>query len=371
MPTGNYGQDVFATALQEHLPQLFDDWTEHNAIVEGVWRKKQKVGLKGLYREFGVVTGPPGRAVNITSPGMATGTGTRNPTGTKGSEYPARIMYEVDVPRGELDAITPGNPQPVEHLLKQYVDQGIAHLFKMFDEQIAMGGVSGVEGLFTLNAEATYNPRGNVRTGWLEFTPQGSQTAVVHGVSAVDFETWRNQYAHMNSMSGEGLHVIRQALGDANIQGAALGVCDVGLADRASYYNLLKEIPDHVRFTLKEGRSGRVVDSAPGQKTTRSGILFDEDCRIYRADAIRRDQFNSANAQLGLIYFLNTDCIEAFVSGRDPDANVGNSTKDDFRFERPYRVQGTDSIRYEILWDGNFHTTSRRKHVAVTGGAQD
>lgn len=358
------GQDVLATALQEHMPGVFEQWTTWHPVWDQILNKGGWERLKGPYRVFSVVTGPPGKVDQIND-GSQTMTGVRKQTGVFGREYGTRLIYHFDVPLKDLDECS--GPNDLARILKNYPEAGMSDFAERLSAQFVMGNGEEVGGFFTLNSDTTYDPDGTAVDGGLEFVAPASQSKTVHNIAATSSNGWTNQYGHISSMANDGLKTLRRALGDANYQGQTLGKCDIGLADVDSYYNYIDVLTDPVRITYGEAKKG-VGDPAPDQG--RDGVMLDG-LKLFPERFIIPASFSTSAAQNGVIYLLNTNMIEMFSIGDNGETGgVKQTNKGNFRMRGPFRIPDADAVRTEIVFHANCHLTSRRHHAVVTGGAQ-
>ena len=246
-----FSPDVIVTALQELQEGYKETFTLSHEAFDRIVDKGQKSKLLHPFKEFGLVPEGPG-TLNGVVDGDEFLNGGRRQSAVRGNTYAATLIYVYDVPGQDLREAN--GEADVIGLIKKYPERALMDFQDIIARQLVMGNGPGASQFFTLNGDATYNPKGlGARQGMLSFAPSLSQTGNVFGVTRNSLVGWHNQYAHVTSMGGDGFKKIRKAYWDASQQMAkAEGDVDLMFADRDSYDNYIDELNDFVQFVNRE-----------------------------------------------------------------------------------------------------------------------
>lgn len=363
--------DVVASVLQELLPDLNEQFTAWHPMIERVVKGQRFELAKGRYWEFRVVTGGPGRAVQISHGGVVI-PAVRRQNYTKGRQDASRIIYPFDIPMLDVAEVS-GNKDALRALIKTYPESAISDVYEGISRQIARGtggsgsvaDDAGYQGIVTLNGDQDYFPDGVTgRDGVFQPLAAGSQTNTVFelGLSGAASPTtgWEHQYAHITAFPSDGREQMRDVYWAAGRKGNKFeeGI-DLIIGDPASYANYLADLDEHVETVEVKN------DHVPG--AIRKGVKF-LDADFFAEEAIDisdTTSFSSAAMQSGVMYFLCTKTWEGRRLGSDDKME----TKGMFSMRGPTRVPDMDAYRWEIVNHWNFHCNELRKNGLVTGGA--
>lgn len=364
--------DVLNLVLQELAPELNETFTKWHPFLDRVaGPKKQLKKAKGRYHEFKVITSGPGAATQISTGTEQFGTG-RTQNTVKGNAFGTRFIYHFAIPGLDL-AETAGNPDMIKSLVKEYPEQGLAHLKELVVAQMVRGAGSsgsltaaaGLAGLCTLNGQQDYTPAGTALDGVFMPAAPASQTQTVFGIpmqgaAASPTTGWAHQYQDINSFAVDGREKLRLARNTANKQGgSASGIVDLMLGDAASFANYESDLDAHVETASVKD------DHVPAK--IRSGIKFG-DADFFDEDAIDltdTTSFTTATTRNGVIYGLNMSQWDGFRFGDDEKME----TKGFFSFRNGTRIPDMDAWRFEIVNHFQIFCTQLRNQFLVTGGA--
>jgi hypothetical protein len=356
-----FSPDILVTALQELLPGYSETWTKFHPGFDLIVEKGGKTKLKNPYVEFGLTPEGPGTINDIGSDPDRFLNGGRRQSSVRGNEYAATLAYVYDVPGQDLREAN-GEADLVQ-LIKSYPERALMDFKETIARQLVMGNGPGAGSVFTLNGDATYNPKNlGARSGMFEFAAPAAQNNTIHGVVANSIVGWHTQYRHITAMGGDGLKQMRGAYWDALTEGSSPeGPVNLMLGDRDSFDNYIDELTDIVQFIDKKAASGG--DPAPGSNV-RKGVAF-HDAVFYPEPYITRADFVTAAAQAGVIYGVNTSLLSLRTQGSDAKMETGG----DFAHRGPTRLPTQDMFRYEYILSLLIHTRDLRRHFSVTGGA--
>lgn len=350
--------DVLATALQELMPHYSELFTTWHPLMEKIVLKGNfdRDVLQGPFREFVVQTAGPGQVTQILT-GSEVISGGRNQAALRGNTFAPRLIYAFDVPGKDLAEAN--GEQDLARILKDYPESAIGDFHERISDQLGTGNGDSVGGFPTLNGDATFNPNGTARDGFLEFKATGTQINTVHDINKTTTPGWENQYETISSFSVEGRAKMRKAFFAANRQGAKMqGDIDCMIGDELSYLNYIEDLDEQIQVTAIKN------DTAPGN--VRQGMMF-LTSPFYLDDAIdiADAAFTTADARRGVIYMLKTSLWYAYTLGHDSS----QETKGDFAVRGPFRIPEQDLFRYEIVLNMGMHTNQLRGNAVVTGGA--
>jgi hypothetical protein len=355
-----FSADIIVTALQELMPGYQETWTKFHPAFDHIVSKGNKTKASAPFKEFGLVPEGPG-TLNTVIDGDEYLVGGRRQSAVRGNTYATTLIYVWDLPHQDLrDASTEAD---VVGLIKKYPDRAIADFEEIIAQQLVMGNGPGAGSFFTLNGDATYNPKGlGARQGMFDFVAAASQTNTVFGVAKNSIVGWHNQYAHITSMGGNGLKQIRKAYWNANQQGAkANGDVDLMISDRDSFDNYVDEQVQFVEFVKPESQ---VKKGDPGALPLRSGIKF-SGATWYPEQYMVPASFTTTAATEGVIYGLHTSYLHCYTQGSD----AKQETNGDFAFKGPIALPTQDMSRFQYVLAMGMYSDNLRCQFAVTGGA--
>lgn len=356
-----YSPDVLVTALQELMPGYRNTWDTYHPCFDAIVSRGQKRTLKHPWLEFGLVPEGPG-SLNDVIDGDEFLKGGRRQSAVRGKAYASTLIYVYDVPGQDLREAN-GEADVVE-LIRKYPERALLDFQDIIARQLVMGNGPGASSFFTLNGDATYNPKGlTAQNGMMAFTDAASQTGNVFEVTRNSILGWHNQYGHITSMGANGLKTMRKAYWDASQQMAqAEGDVDLMFADRDTYDNYIDELNDFVQFVNRE-KDTKEGDPAPSK--LREGVRF-QNATMYAEPYIVRSKFVTPNAQQGVCYGLHSASLHVFTQGSDAKMETGG----DFAHRGPVRLPNQDMWRYEYVLSMGLYSDNLRCNFAVTGGAQ-
>lgn len=355
-----FSPDVLITALQELLPGYTETWTKFHPAFDAIVQKGQKSKAKHPWKEFGLVPEGPGTLNDVGTDPDRFLNGGRRQNSVRASTYAATLLYVYDVPNQDLREAN--GEADLIGLIKKYPERALMDFYEIIARQLVMGNGPGAGSFFTLNGEATYNPKGlGARSGLFEFAAPASQSNSVHGVAANSIVGWHTQYRHITAMGANGLKQLRGAYWDASQEGAAAaGNVDVMFGDRDSFDNYCDELTQDVQFIARE--EANKGDPSPGSKL-RKGVAF-HDAIFYPEPYIVRSDFTAANPMAGVVYGINSSTLNCYTSG------TGSlETSGDFAARGPIRLPNQDMNRYEYILSMGLYCDNLRKNFSVTGGA--
>ena len=352
--------DVLVTALQELLPGYMETFTLFHPAFDAIVTKGNKRHAKNPFIEFTLVPEGPGTLNSITQ-GDEFLNGGRRQSAVKGSAYAATMIYVWDVPGEDLRMAN--GPADVAQLIKKYPERALTDFQERIARQLVMGDSAGAEQFFTMNGDATYNPKAQgAQSGMFEFAASTAQTSTRFGVVSNAIQGWHTQYAHITSMGGNGFKQLRKAYWDASQQGStAEGDVDLMFADRDSYDNVIDELTDYIQF-IKRDADVKAGDPAPARM--RTGIRF-QNATLYPEPQMDRTAFTTAAAQEGVIYGLKSDSLHLLTQGSDSS----KETKGDFDHRVVGRLPHQELYREEYVTSMAFYSDDLRCNFAVTGAA--
>ena len=316
--------------------------------------------LPQLYCEFGLVPVSP-ESITTIRHGTETIKSGRRQGSVKGNTYATRVLYSYDVPAKDLADIS--TAEDLVGLIKKYPMRAKQGFIEKLVKQFVMGGVADLPGFITLNGGATYSPNGATRSGVFDFAAPGSQTNTVFGVAKNSIEGWYNQHRHVNGYMSQGRKQIRRAFHDCAEQGANMyGKVDVILSDRISYDNYVDELEGF----LAQDRTKIAGDPGPDEAGFREGVPFfiGGKTRIYSEVHIKPDDFQSTNAQKGVMYGLNTRTWKMYTKGDNEKTTDGW-----FAHRKAHRADRQEVWIYETVVHCGMYCFDLRRNFTVTGTA--
>jgi hypothetical protein len=351
--------DVLVTALQELLPGLTESWTLFHPAFDAIVKKGNKRTVNHPFVEFVVLPEGPGTVTSIIN-GDEHIAGGRRQSAVKGSAYGATMIYAFDVPGEDLRMAN--GPADVAELIKKYPEAALWDFEERIARQLVMGDGAQVGQFFTMNGDTTYNPKATgAQQGMLEFQAASAQTSTRFGIVSNSITNWHNQHAHTTSMGADGLRKIRQAYWDASQQGGNMGMsCDVMLADRDSYDNIVAELETFVQFVNRE-KDVKQGDPVPGR--LREGIKMVQG-ELYPEPQIDRSLFATPDATEGIIYGLCSETLKLFTQG-----SGSKTTGGDFELRDVGRLPYQELFRTEYVLSMGAYCTDLRRNFTVTGTA--
>lgn len=354
------GRDVLITALQKLMPGYRETFTLFHPAFDALVKKGNKTHLQNPFVEFTVTPEGPG-TLNSISTGEEHIDGGRRQSSVRGSAYAATMVYAYDIPYEDYRTVS--GKEDIAQLIKKYPERAIADFQEMIARQLVMGDQAGAEQFFTLNGDATYNPKlQGAQTGLFEFAAPASQAGTRFGIVANSILNWHNQYRHVTSVGANGYKQLRGAYWDASQQGAtASGAVDVMFADRDSYDNLIDELTDYIQFVK---RDADVAKGDPVPARMRQGVRFLQG-QLFPEPQIERSLFTTANAQNGVVYGLKSETLHLFTQG----ASMDKETRGDFDMRHPGRIGYQELDRHEIVVSMGAYCDDLRCNFAVTGTA--
>lgn len=352
--------DVLVTALQELLPGYTESWTlfhpAFDAIVKSGGGKRT---VNHPFVEFVILPEGPGTVTSIIA-GDEHIAGGRRQSSVKGNAYAATMIYAFDVPAEDLRMAN--GPADVAELIKKYPEAALMDFEERIARQLVMGDGAGVGQFFTLNGDTTYNPKATgAQQGMLEFVAPSAQTSTRFGIVSNSIVNWHNQHAHTTSMGADGLKKIRKAYWDASQQGGSAGMhCDIMLADRDSYDNIVDELSTFVQFVK---RDADVKKGDPVPYRMREGIAM-HGAVLYPEPQMDRSLFVTPDATEGVIYGLCSDTLKMFTQG-----SGNKTTGGDFELRDVGRLPYQELFRTEYVLSMGAYSTDLRRNFTVTGTA--
>lgn len=354
-----YSPDVLVTALQrlEEGQTTFDLY--HPAFDKIIERKNRKT-LKNPYCEFGLVPVGPGSITDVGRNPLATIRGGRRQGSARANTYATTFIYAYDVPTEDLrDAST---EEDLVGLIRKYPMRGKLDFVEQLAEQLVMGNVTPLAGFPTLNADATYNPKGlGARNGLLDMRDPLAQTRNAHGIARNSVMNWHNQYGDISSFASDGRRILRKVYYDCSQQGgSASGDVDLIIADRGTFDNYVDNLE---QFTFRDERN---VSGDPGVAGFRQGVPFmNGGCMMFAEPHINIANFTTAAAQNGIAYLMHTATWHLYSRGTNE-----KTTKGFFANRKPFRLPTQDVYRYEMVLSLGLYCDELRRNGVVTGGAQ-
>lgn len=350
--------DVLTSALQDLMPGHAETFLKFHPAFEQLIEHGSFRRTRGPFVEFVLVTNGPGSVTSIVT-GEERINGGLTPAGHRGNEMCSTIVYAWDVP-GQVfrDASDAGD---LAQIIKDYPITGLSDFQNKLGRQLVMGNEPDMGTMFTLNGDATYNPRSlGARSGILEFAAPSAQVNTVHGIASNGVVGWYNQYGHIGSFAAEGKRKIRELFYACQAEGKGTdGAPDVLLADAETFNNYVESMDDQVLYTTRaEGDKG-----AGGAKDQRVGVPF-FGAKMYRDESFDLTAFTTTNAQSGMLYALNTKALTLIRQGGNKETTPG-----DFSLRGPIRHTEYELYRWEYVSNMGLYTNKRRLHGAVSGGA--
>tara|TARA_A100001515_G_scaffold142386_1_gene141082 strand:- start:309 stop:1385 length:1077 start_codon:yes stop_codon:yes gene_type:complete len=349
--------DVLATALNELMPSYSEMFVKFHPLMEKVLLNGNMTrdALKGPKREFAVVTDGPGTVTQVQT-GSEVIAGGRSQNAHRGNVVAPRLIYAFDVPGKDLAEAN--GEMDLARILQHYPELALSDFHERISNQLGTGNGNQVGGFATLNGNATFNPDGTARDGFLQMSAAANKT--VHGLNcaghASPIEGWNNQYEDISSFAVNGRSQMRKAYFAASRQGKTAGPVDLMIGDESSYLNYIDDLDDQVRVVKVEG------DKAP--PLIRQGVKFlDADFYLDDSIDITHGNFTGTPGADGIIYGLKTATWHMFTLGHD----AGRETKGDFALRGPFRIPDQDIFRYELVLMMGLHTTQLRSNFVVTG----
>ena len=354
------GRDVLITALQKLEPGYKETFTRFHPAFDALIDKGNKSRLSNPFHEFTLVPEGPG-TLNAVTNGDEFIDGGRRQTAVRGFAYAHTMVYAYDVPYEDYRTVS--GEADIAGLIKRYPERALADFQEMIARQFCMGDQAGAEGFFTLNGDATYNPKmAGAQSGMFEFAAPALQNSTRFGVVSNSILNWHTQYRHITSVGANGYKQLRSVYYDASQQGAsASGDVDIMFSDRDSYDNLLDELQDYIQFVKPETQ---VAKGDPAPSRMRKGLKF-LDATLYPEPTIDRSLFVTPNAQLGVVYGVKSDTLNLFTQGSAAD----KETAGDFEMRYEGRIGYQELDRHEIVTSMGFWCDDLRCNFAATGTA--
>jgi hypothetical protein len=349
--------DVLATALNELMPSYSEMFVKFHPLMEKILLNgnMSRDALKGPKREFAVVTDGPGTVTQVQT-GSEVIAGGRSQNAHRGNVVAPRLIYAFDVPGKDLAEAN--GEMDLARILQHYPELALSDFHERISNQLGTGNGNQVGGFATLNGNATFNPDGTARDGFLQMDAAANKT--VHGLNCAGHASpiagWNNQYEDITSFAVNGRSQMRKAYFAASRQGKTAGPVDLMIGDESSYLNYIDDLDDQVRVVKVEG------DKAP--PLIRQGVKFlDADFYLDDSIDITHGNFTGTPGADGIIYGLKTATWHMFTLGHD----ASRETKGDFALRGPFRIPDQDIFRYELVLMMGMHTTQLRSNFVVTG----
>ncbi len=356
-----FNPDVLVTGLQKvekAQGSTFDLW--HPAFQKVIMANGKPKTLPQLYCEFGLVPVSPESVTTILRGTEVIKSGRRQGS-VKGNTFATRILYSYEIPTKDLADIS--SAEDLLGLLNQYPVRAKLGFIERLVKQFVMGGQDGMGGFLTLNGDQSYAPNGATRDGIFEFVDKNLQTNNAHNVVKNSILNWHNQHRHITGYLSNGRKQFRRAFHDCAEQGQHMyGSVDVILADRLTYDNYVDELEGFIA----QDRTKISGDPGPNETQFREGVPFfmSGKCRIYSEQHIVPSEFDSANAQLGVAYGMNTKTWKMYTKGSNEKTTDGW-----FAHRKPHRATRQEVWIHESVFHAGMYCNDLRRNFTVTGGA--
>lgn len=332
--------DALNVATIHLLPKLedlfFDDHVFLRKIVEnGV--DKRKSG--GEYAAFTVVIDGPGNIAKLVTGSEAYSYGRRNITRQARVYIPTHIYaYAV-----EGEALRHANGETgIANLLELYPEKANLDFRQKAVAQMLTGNgaASNIDGLATLNGDATYSPDGSSLNGLLDFAPKASQTDTVQSLAkeaaAGGTTGWYNQFEEVTSFATNGKRSMRSVYNGCLVRSAGYGHPTLGLTDSISFNNYYESLDDQVRYATKtSGEEGKDIDE---------GLMFHK-LELFEDPSIDDNSGSFLHGANGTMYFLNPKTWFMLTLGGDS----AMETKGFFEARGPFKLEGRDAWGFELV----------------------
>lgn len=332
--------DALNVATIHLLPKLedlfFDDHVFLRKIVEnGV--DKRKSG--GEYAAFTVVIDGPGNIAKLVTGSEAYSYGRRNITRQARVYIPTHIYaYAV-----EGEALRHANGETgIANLLELYPEKANLDFRQKAVAQMLTGNgaASNIDGLATLNGDATYSPDGSSLNGLLDFAPKASQTDTVQSLAkeaaAGGTTGWYNQFEEVTSFATNGKRSMRSVYNGCLVRSAGYGHPTLGLTDSISFNNYYESLDDQVRYATKtSGEEGKDIDE---------GLMFHK-LELFEDPSIDDNSGSFTHGANGTMYFLNPKTWFMLTLGGDS----AMETKGFFEARGPFKLEGRDAWGFELV----------------------
>lgn len=357
----SFDKDILVASLQKieaSKGQLFDHY--HPVISKILKKNGTPPVLDRAFTEFVLVPVSPERVTRMRH-GTEIIKGGRRTGSVKGNSYAERIIYSYDVPIKMLADVS--SKQELGRIIEMYPLRSRINFMERIVRQIVMGNEPDMGGILTLNGEQQYDPDGNVRDGVFEFEDPANQTGSPFNVTKNSIPGWYHQRRHINGFDSEGRFRLRQAFYDCAEQGTMMrGRVDCMIADRGTYDNYVAELEGLIAIDTKS----ITHDTAPGEDEFRDGVPFDKSgkVRMYSEQAIRLNEFSSADAQDGVVYGLNSRTWHMFRKGGGQ-----NTTNGWFADKKVKEAERQEVLIHASVLHMGMYCDDLRRNFVVTGGA--
>lgn len=358
-----YSPDVLVTAIQNFQKQMNEvDGREfiqlYHPLLNIMVEKKAKSAVTGPYVEWVVTDSAPGTTTQIFSSSEEI-QGGRVQGGERLREFLTDLIRAYDVPQKDIREAS--GPQDIGELLKNYSVRDRIAWLEAIVQQIVMGNVSELDGIFTFNGDANYNPGGmGSRGGWFQFVSPASQTGSVHDLARNGINGWHNQNREVSSYALDGRKRLRQAYHDTLVPGAMGKGANHIFADRGTFDNHLEAMEG---FIFQDQKS---IGGDPTLGNIRDGIVIFPGVKMYMEPAIRISDFTNADAQEGCAYGICDETVKLHTRKGGGDDGGGW-----FRENKPFRLQFQPLVRYETELSIGGTCSSLQRNFTLVGGARE
>lgn len=357
-----FSADVVVTALQKFQKSMnTTDGKEtialYHPLLQMMVDGKTKNVLTGPFMEWRTTDKAPGKTTPINSSNEEI-QGGRVQGGEELSEYMQAFIRAYDVPLKDLREVT--GEADIGYIVKNYAVRDRIAWMEEIVQQIVMGNVPGLEGIFTWNGDRTYNPsKQGSRGGWFQFVDPDVQSGNVHGLTRNAVNGWHNQHREISSFAYDGRKTIRMAHHDTQIPGAMGKSADYAFADRASYENYLDA---QETFIFRDADS---IGKDPSKWNIREGVEVAPGLKMFMEPSIRLVDFTTPSATEGVIYGACSETQKLWTQG---GAQNGGGW---FTEEKPRRLPFQPLMRYETNLVIGGTCSSLQRNFTVTGGARE
>lgn len=358
-----YAPDVLVTAIQnfqkrmnlvdgKELIQLYHPLL--NKMVEG----KAKTLVTGPYIEWVVTDAAPGQTTQVFSSNEEI-QGGRVQGGERLREFLTTLIRAYDVPQKDIREAS--GEQDIGELLKNYSVRDRIAWMEAIVQQIVMGNVAELSGIFTFNGDAQYNPGGmGLRGGWFQFVAPADQTGSVHDLARNGVNGWHNQNRIVTSYALNGEKRMRQAIHDTQVPGAMGKGAESVFADRGTFDNHLDTMTGYI---FQDSKS---IGTLPTPANIRTGVSIFPGVTMYMEPAIRIADFTNADAQEGVAYGICSETTHLFSrAGSEKDGGGW------FRENKSFRLPFQPLQRYETELDIGGACSSLQRNFTLVGGARE
>lgn len=377
--------DAVALAMREHIDDVMDQYSEQHPLADLILSDLVDGSkMKGVYQEFPILTGAPGRARRIST-GREFYGGTRRDILDNGTVHPTRIVYSWDQSNKDLSEAA-SDEGKMDNLIKQYAEAAMEECIRAMVKQIYTGAYTysgadtGWEGLAHLNGDITTQITRGYETGMLQFLARDSQTTNYHGITrrggSGGVGGWYNEFASISSLSSGGLRQISGVIKKTRQRstGVKRQFLMTDLNSYLGYEDLLRDktrLTGTIRGEALAGTdavTGLVVHGNPSVLWFGDTDLDDSQKLVnVDADGVESDSATNAfsTAGTGIGYLLSKEHIKGFQA---PQGLMdGQKKKFGWYVDKPQKIPRQPVYEYSMWWRGNFRTEQLRAHAAFVG----